>query len=335
VLSHLAPRFAIHVRTSEKALALARRARWAESVTETDVGPGVVQRGPLESDLEATERALSAHMARFDELAATESRSLLELGAVGVYADVPPVAFEAAALAKLPSIGLANFTWSWIYEGFESCARFAPRLRAAEARADFFLVLPFAGGMEHFARKEQLPLVARRPTRSREDARALLPVPRGEKRPIVLLSFGGFGDTLDLGDAARRNEDFFFVAFAPSLIEARNLAVLPHDHPFPHQDLVLASDAILGKPGYGTVAESITAARPFVITPRGDFREYAVLLRGIEEHLPSARLTQEELFAGRWSDAIHRALRAPVPPRRLGTDGDLVAARWIAKILSS
>jgi hypothetical protein len=332
VLARLASTFAIHVRTSERALALARRAPWAESVTETDVGPGVAQRGPLETDLDATARALEAHLGRFDALAASEAAALRALAPAGVYADVPPVAFEAAALARVPSAGLANFSWSWIYEGLAPCARFAPRLKAAEARAGSFLALPFAGGLDHFPRREALPLVVREPTRTREEARALLPLSPGERRPVVLLSFGGFGEAFDLGEAARRNEGFVFVAFAPSRVAAENLVVLPHDHAFPHQDLVLGADAILGKPGYGTVAEAIFARRPFVSTPRGDFPEYPILLAGIEANLPSARLTLEELHEGRWSGALERALAAPVPPPRLAASGARVAAERIREL---
>jgi L-arabinokinase len=303
-------------------------------VTEVDVGPGVVQKGPLESDLDATETALARHMEHFSELAAEEAGALRELGVRGVYADVPPVAFEAAARAGVPSVGLANFTWSWIYAGFPRCERFAPRIAEAEARATLFLELPFSGGTEHFPRREELPLVVRHPTRSRGDARALLPLRAGEGRPVVLLSFGGFGDALDLGFAARRNEGFVFVAFAASRESAENLLVLPHDHAFPHQDLVLAADAILGKPGYGTVAESILARRPFVVAPRGDFREAPVLEQGIRECLPSAALTAEELFEGRWTAALEKALSAPVPDQAIGFDGAEVAARRIEDLVA-
>lgn len=332
VLAPLAKDFEVHVRTNDRALALARRAPWAASVTEADVGPGVVQRGPLESDVEETRRQLERHVARFEESAALEVAALRALGAQGVYADVPPIAFEAAHGARLPCVGLANFSWSWIYEGFASCAPLAARLKEAEALATWLLKLPFDGGLEHF-RGERIPLVARRPTRSRAEARRLLPLPPGEERPVVLLSFGGFGDALDLGHAAQRNQEFFFVSFAASSVTAENLAVLPHDHAHPHQDLVLASDAILGKPGYGTVAEAIVARKPFVITPRGDFREYPVLVAGIEEHLPSARVTLDELLSGEWTPAIRRALAAPAPPSVLGVDGAEVAARRVREVL--
>jgi predicted glycosyltransferase len=147
----------------------------------------------------------------------------------------------------------------------------------------------------------------------------------------VLLSFGGFGDALDLGDAARRNEDFFFVSFAPTRVAAKNLAVLAHDHGLPHQDLVLGADVVFGKPGYGTVAEAIVARKPFVIVPRGDFREYPVLVRGIQENLPSTFV--EDVAQDDWTAAIRRVLAAPSPRTTLGHDGAEVALRRIRELL--
>jgi L-arabinokinase len=117
-------------------------------------------------------------------------------------------------------------------------------------------------------------------------------------------------------------------------VKASNLAVLPHVHDLPHQDLVLAADLVLGKPGYGTVAEAIVARRPFVITPRGDFREFPVLARGIEENLPSARLTLEELVGGEWTPALRRALSAPAPGLKVGLEGAAFAARRVREVLS-
>jgi hypothetical protein len=113
------------------------------------------------------------------------------------------------------------------------------------------------------------------------------------------------------------------------------LAVLPHEHEHPHQDLVLGADAILGKPGYGTVAEAIVAGRrAFVQTPRGDFREYPVLVRCIEEHLPSARLGLKELLAGEWTLALRAALASRAPHSAIELDGDVIAAQRIVEMLS-
>jgi len=327
----------VHLRTNDRALILARRARWAASVTEVDVGPGIVQRGPLELDLEATEEALAAHVDALDRSADREAEALRELGAGLVYGDVPPLAFEAAARAKLESIGLANWSWSWIYDAYTKerpvFGGLARRLADAEVRATHLLALPFSGGLHHFASRESVPLVVRAPTCSREEARKLLPVPEGEKRPVVLLSFGGFGDGIDLASAARSNPRFFFVSFAGPTPPEGNLAALPLDHDLPHQDLVLAADGLLGKPGYGTVAEAVVSRRAFVLTPRGEFREFPILVRAIAQHLPHASLTSDELARGSWTPALERAFAMPAPEASIRTDGAAVAARRVLERL--
>ena len=108
--------------------------------------------------------------------------------------DIPPLAFAAAARAGLPAIGLANFSWDWIYR---HAARQAPALAAAAdhcaaayAKATLLLRLPFAGDLSVFPRVEDIPLVARRPRMARAEARRRLGL---DERPAVLLSFGGIG----------------------------------------------------------------------------------------------------------------------------------------------
>src|SRR5689334_20526473 len=94
----------VHLRTNDRALALAARAPWASSIAEVDVGLGVAQRGPLEVDLPATRAELEAHLARWPRLVEEEARFLRAAGARAVYADVPPLAFAVAAHAGVPSV---------------------------------------------------------------------------------------------------------------------------------------------------------------------------------------------------------------------------------------
>ena len=98
---------------------------------------------------------------------------LTSLGAGLVVGDVPPLAFAAAHAAGIPSIAIANFTWDWIYEGYDPAGHGYPDLvasvREACAHAGLFLRLPMWGGfgMAPADAIRDLPLVARRSTRDR------------------------------------------------------------------------------------------------------------------------------------------------------------------------
>lgn len=343
VLAALAADHPVHVRTSRRALGQARRAAWAASVTEVDVGPGVVQQGPLAVDIPATRRELADHLRGWDGLVAAEAAALAALDARLVYGDVPPLAFAAAHTAGVRSLALANFTWSWTYAHYQDDDPFfadaARRLAAAEGLATRAVYLPGGGGLESLGPPAVEAALRRAPTRSPAAARAWLgellgePPQRDGGRPLVLLSFGGYGHALDLSDAARRNPGYAFLAFAePKSAPPDNLTVLPHDHGHPHQDLVLGAHALIAKPGYGTISECLTRPTPFAYVIPGDgFREHRFLEGIVERFLPHARLTPAALVGGDWSEALAAALAAtpaePAPPS--GLEGVLALARGL------
>lgn len=318
VLAPLAAEVPVHVRTAHRALVPAGRAGWPASLAEVDTGPGVAQRGPLAVDVPATRRALEAHLAAWPDLVAAEVARGRELGARLVYADVPPLAFEVARGLGVPSVAMANFTWSWIYAHYAGqdpfFAEASERLAAAEGLATGLIALPGGGGLEALGDPTPELAVRRLPTRDRAAARALLPRPRpDDPRPVVLVSFGGYGDALDLSEAARANPDFAFVSFAaPASDPPENLRVLPHDHGLPHQDLVLGADALIAKPGYGTVSECLERPTPMAyVVPTDAFREHPRLVAGpIRRWLPAAPLPPDALLAGDWTPALRAALTA-------------------------
>lgn len=334
VLLPLAAHTEVHLRTSDRALRLARERCAFASLAEVDLGPGVVQRGPLAVDVAATRGALNDHLTRFPTLVAREARWLREVGAGLVFADVPPLAFAAAAAAGVPSLGLSNFSWSFIYRAYEErdpwFADAARRLADAEAQCTLFLELAMGAGLAHFPRRRPIAPVARRPTRGRAAIRADLGLDEGDPRPVVVVSFGGFGGELDLRTAAAANPDLrlLVVGAAVEGVGDRLRAVIP-DERCPHQDLTLAADCLLGKVGYSTVAECLAGPTPLVHVPRGEFAEEAPLVAGLARWLPQAPLAAADLFAGRWSEAVGAAItsRPPEPaPAPTGAAAAVAAA---------
>src|SRR6266511_1729761 len=159
---------------------------------ECDVG--LAQRGALLIDEEETLARWRAFEAEQPRRIEGEAAWLRQVDAGVVLADLPPLAFEAAAAAGVPGVGLANFSWDWIYRhlarrqpGFGEPARAAA---AGYAKAHLLLELPFAGDLRAFTHREAIPMVARRQRRAREETRLLLGLAPG---PVVLVSFGGFG----------------------------------------------------------------------------------------------------------------------------------------------
>jgi L-arabinokinase len=282
-----------------------------------EVDTGLVQIDSLNLDEEATARAAARFYADFDAHVAREANFLRAEHANLVVADVPPLAFPAAERAGVPSVAVANFTWDWIYNAYEAFPRTAPHaiptIRRAYATATETLRLPMHGGFETMPAIREVPLVARRSRRDPADTRRALGV--DGSRPLVLVSFGGYGLTLPL-DELRRAGDLAIVA--PEREPPAGLR---------YEDLVAAADVVVSKPGYGIVSECIANQTALLYTSRGRFAEYDVFVAEMPKVLRCRFLAQDDLIAGRWRPAIDALLAQPAPPEHWPTDGAAVVAR--------
>jgi hypothetical protein len=295
----------------------------------TDVG--LAQKGALVIDPAATADACEAFARDLPARVEREAAWLRDTKARLVLGDVPPLAFLAAARAGVPAIAVTNFSWDWIYGHL---AQQEPRLgaaaeaaRAAYASARLLLELPFAGDLSAFPRRQPIPLVARRPPVTREEARRRLGL---GPEPAALLSFGGLGlPGLDFQVLAGVR-GFQFLSEPTGSKAPSNLRVLSREdlaaQGLDYLGAVAAADVVITKPGYGIVSDAIACRTRMVYTERGDFPEYPILVRDMVRWLPAEYVSNADLLAGRVAPALEavRARPFPDPPPM---DGATVAAR--------
>ncbi len=256
-----------------------------------------------------------------------------------VLADIPPLAFEIADALGIKSVGITNFSWDWIYQGYtQKYPAFIPLIegiRKAYGKATLLLRLPFHGDLSSFPVICDIPLVARHANHGVAYIKEKLGMPA--HTTSVLLSFGGFGISNAIFNAIPRVKSFHFITTFPSHgdlpgvqhIREEDLA----DAGLGYPDVVSAADLVVGKPGYGLVSECIAHGRPLLYTSRGDFAEYGALVKGIKRYLPSAYIPRRELLRGHWMAYIQKALAADMPKNHIATDGAVQAAKNIIRIL--
>ncbi|MCP3961985.1 MAG: hypothetical protein GY719_29435 [bacterium] len=306
---------------------LERPVAYHEAVTDL----GLVQRSSLEEDLEESVRRLSDWIPfdrpGIDALAATVTGAGCRL----VICDVSPIGLEVARRASLPSILIENFTWDWIYRAYSGAE---PRLRPiAEYLAEIF------DGAGRRIQAEPIcdavpgalsvPPVSRRPRIGRRVTRERLGVP--DDAPLVMVTMGGVEWTyrgLEDRLAGLGSRDLWLV-IPGSVPEARVLGravLLPHHSDFYHPDLVHASDAVIGKLGYSTVAEVDSAGLPFGYVPRPSFPESPPVEAWVQRHLPCRRIGAEAFVSWRWLGEIEALLDLPRDPASPPGGGDAIAA---------
>jgi L-arabinokinase len=302
---------------------------------------GVLQHDSVTHDDAGTVREAVAFQQSFSTRIAEEVLRLAPYDVRLIVGDIPPLAFEVAERLGVPSVAIANFTWDWIYEWYPEALRQAPDLpdaiRASYAKATLALRLPIAPAFTQFAHTEDVPFVARPARHSRAATRAALNLPDDAR--VLLLSFGGYG--LPRLDVASLDclDDWHVVA------TDRVFDTLP-DHPrlrfvterelmgaVQYPDLVGASDVVATKPGYGIVSECAANGVAMLYTSRGHFREYDLMVDVMPHYIRTRFIDHQDLFGGRWRDALDRLLSLPSPPRPR-TDGAAVIADRLLTFLA-
>ena len=237
---------------------------------ETDTG--VVQIDSLNVDEPETARRAARFYETFDRRVDEEAAFLAAERATVVLGDIPPLAFAAAKRAGVPSVAIGNFTWDWIYGGYDAFgamgndgAGVIDVVRDAYATATRALRLPLHGGFEAMAAvTSDIPFIARRSRRDAAETRARLGI--AGDRPFVLACFS----------AADLDLPYQLIA------DTEHLTVLAPEREPPaalsYPDLVAAADVVVSKPGYGIVSECVANGTPLLYTSRGRFVEYDVFV---------------------------------------------------------
>ncbi len=288
---------------------------------------GLVQDSALIEDLDATVERLDD--ARFDDpvVIDTLGERLHRLRCSLVISDISPLGLEVAAHVGLPSVLVENFTWDWIYANYPdappSLGRHGRNMEAAFARADLRIQTtpvcePVAGGVT-------VAPVARRPRTPRSEVRRRLGVP--EDDPMALLSMGGAGwDYGRLDELERQDRAWIVVPGGGQEARRRGrLLVLPFHGGFYHPDLVAASDLVVGKLGYSTVAEAYRAGAAFAYVARPNFPESPVLASFVKQHMNAMEIDQEAFRSGDWLPQVESLLDTHRHPSKKVNGADAAA----------
>ena len=310
---------------------------------ELECDAGVVQRDSLSIDAAETLRQANLFQARLPALAGAEGAFLKASAARLVVGDIPPVAFGAAAVAGIPSIGIGNFTWDWIYEGYpeQEPGAVALDIRRLYEHATLMLRLPMAAGFAGLeAITRDIPFIARQSRHTQNEVRRALGLAaRPAGQPLVLLSFGRYGvNGLDGSALAALDRYVILTTIAPppGAGEAPNVLYISEhqllERNLQYQDLVRGADVVIAKPGYGIISEAIANDTALLYTSRGRFAEYEVLVREMPRFLRTRFIEQQDLLSGNWSAALGALLRQPPAPETPPLNGAAVAASEILRL---
>jgi UDP:flavonoid glycosyltransferase YjiC (YdhE family) len=295
---------------------------------------GLVQLTPLEADFPATIQRLNT----FYPLDQTLIQKLAQQiqSCVCVCCDIAPLGIAVAQKANRPSVLIENFTWDWIYEPFVSdYPAFTPHIT--------YLKDLFQSATHHIqtrpvcypnAKATTVNPVSRDNRQPRQEIRQALGLSDTSK--VVMITMGGVPFQYAGSDHLSQLTNTYFLLpnSGDTLRQEGNLIHLPRDSQLYHPDLVQASDLVISKIGYSTVAEVYQAGTPLGYIPRPEFRESAALQPFIETHMPSLSINNNDFESGKWLQSLSHLLALPRAQRTQPNGAHQIAEYLITNILS-
>ncbi len=307
----------------------------------TDIG--FVQKSPLCEDTDKTLQTLDEFLPFQSAQIAELSSELQRLKCDLVICDIAPIGIAVAREAHIPSVLVENFTWDWIYEGYKGLnilKKHTEYLRNLFESADYHIQAePIC--LHKDSDLVTLP-ISRKIRTPRQVIRQRLGIPDYKK--MVVITMGGIPESYNFWDKLAEHNDIFFVipgakethdplpsVQVSDLNQLVNLILLPRHSDFFHPDLINASDAVIGKVGYSTLAEIYHAGVPFGYILRPSFPESEKLAAFVEKEMQGYLIDEADFHNGRWVSSLE-ALFALPRIQRDSLNGADQAAEFICNI---
>lgn len=292
---------------------------------------GILQRNALDVDLDATLAAYERLHADWPAVVSREAEAIAACAPDLVVADASYTALAGARAVGVASAGLCSLNWADVFAAyFGGRAEAEPihaQMLAAYRGADAFVAPEPALPMADLDRVVRVGPIAARGTARREELTARLDLRPDER--VAVVAAGGMALAMD-ADAWPHAPGVRWIVpddwteGAPG-VSTRSQAGLPF------LDLLASCDALVTKPGYGSITEAAVCGTPALLVPRDDWPEHRGMVDWLARHGRCRAITRRQLEAGEMADDL-RALLAAGRPTPIAPTGAAEAAAALLKI---
>lgn len=297
----------------------------------TDIG--FVQKTPLIEDINETIKKLDDFLPFKKNDIQCLAGIINKLKCKIVLCDISPMGIAVAKKAQLPSVLIENFTWDWIYNGYKKFSskivKFSNYLINIFNSADFHIQTR----PECLKNKGDLLVgpVSRNYRKDSNIIRKELGVSDNDR--LVLITMGGIPPQYSFLQKLKNFKGCYFIipGSCDHFKVDKNLIMLPHHSEFYHPDLVNASDVVIGKIGYSTLAEAYASAKPFGYITRPRFKESKILEQFVKKEMAGIKITQENFKKGAFLKSVNNLL-CMEKVRHYNSNGAKTTAKFILSI---
>lgn len=281
------------------------------SYTELVTDIGLAQLDPFNIDLVETETKLREFMTNFESIAIKIAKVIEQKCVRLIFADISSLGVYAGKVAGVKTILIENFVWDFIYEPYGN--NFELHQMGCKLR-DYALMIDLHFSTEPYCvvypGSCEVSPVARQARKDKLDIRSSLKI--SKEQYLVLISMGGIESSIQFEELIRLNPRLTFLypgSFGS--LSAPNLIRLPHHHNYFHPDLVNASDVIIAKLGYSSLAEAYIHGVNGCFIANHRNPESAVLAKFVIDEQMGVVLSDAELSTFDWTKCLENTLSLP------------------------
>ncbi|MBI5461220.1 MAG: hypothetical protein HY941_03440 [Gammaproteobacteria bacterium] len=293
---------------------------------------GMQMRSALDVDLARSAADYASFHSRWAERLDTTARLLEGLAPDLLLANIPYLPLAAAAHIGLPSVALCSLNWAGIYRHYFAACHEAPAILAAMENAynsaQAFLCPAPSMAMPELRNVQPIGPLAHVGNNVRAELYARLNVPESQR--LVLIAPGGIELRLPLEDWPAHPDIAWIV---PDAWQVRRRDMWGFEAlGFAFTDVLASVDALLGKLGYGTVAECACNATPLLYMPRPDWPEERFLAEWLHAHGRCAPIERKAVLRGDVREALEALWASAVPNAPQPTGATDAASALVAML---
>lgn len=255
----------------------------------TDIGL-ICKEGTLDVDTDKLTQACTDYLAQLPQKAEAEADWLTENKIDAVLCDMPLWSIEASELAEVPLLYVGNFTWTELYREFLPETIWKTYAKCYGKIRHSMLYALHNPEMLEFLQTSEITKTSVTARSFHENAVA--EIRSKHKRPIVFVALGMSAQFKKPVDVSNVPYDFYTTEGVPLVGE--NVEAIPYST-LNTQDFVAASDYVISKAGWGTVAECLLAHKPMALFRRDGVLEDRTTIRLLEERHLAVSITQDDL----------------------------------------
>lgn len=267
--------------------------------TKNDIGVIFIFKGnSITVDRKQTKELLDTWLSSWDEYIQKERRFCEAHNISVILSDITPQPFIVANELGIPSIGISNFTWHYIFYNLFGDTPETERIEEAYRHANFALVLPFNEEMTLFNERKEISFVSREITSDRKAMRRKCGI--ADDKLLVYLGVGRSFDSSFLGNIKELGSNkVTFLASSNAELPFEDVIGIPSNET-ETQNYIAMCDLVVSKTGYSTASEAIRAKVPLFMFKREGYKEDGLIANAIEDLGIGRHISESSFLSGDW-----------------------------------